>query len=365
MADNATSNFTCSGSTETRGSISPVAWIFAIVATLIGACLLALSMVMQRYALAYPEPRVPFGRFQVRKNVLWFGGLLLYAAANGFKIVGFNLASMTVLASVFTSLLVFNLIFARWLLREEVTAPKVAGSVLILVGACICTASVPSDAPTAFEPEEFACLLESGPPGGYSFVGAVVLLIIISSIFICYYERSYAREPASVAPDNEADLATAVTPAVGSEAALGRPPAWLDAAMAIIYPATLGVDEAVSDLFVRGYSSMLAQCSGVDDVSCGHYALGVAVAGGVIAGFCSIIFMRIAFARYPTTVALPIEYGALNAGNVCVGLLFYQEHRFMDATQLALALSGTAVILTGIAVGRLPTKKKSITPVGK
>ena len=364
MADNATANFTCSGSTESSGSTSPIAWVFAVVATLIGACLLALSMVMQRYALAYPEPRVPFGRFRVRKNVLWAGGILLYATANGFKIIGFNLASMTVLASVFTSLLVFNLIFAHWLLGEEITAPKVAGAVLILVGASICTASVPSDAPTAFEPEEYACLLESGPPSGYAFVATAILGIVISSLFIIYYERSYAREPASVAPDNEADLAMAVTPVVASDAGRGRPPAWLDAAMAVIYPATLGIDEAVSDLFVRGYSSMLTQCSGVDDVSCAHYALAVAVAGGVIAGGMSIVYMRIAFARYPTTVALPIEYGALNAGNVCVGLLFYQEHRFMDSTQLALALSGTAVILIGIAVGRIPARK-AVTPFGK
>ena len=74
--------------------------------------------------------------------------------------------------------------------------------------------------------------------------------------------------------------------------------------------------------------------------------------------------MRVVYRKYETTVALPIEYGALNAGNVLVGLLFYQEHRFMDSTQLALALSGTAVILIGIAVGRIPARK-AVTPVAK
>lgn len=51
------------------------------------------------------------------------------------------------------------------------------------------------------------------------------------------------------------------------------------------------------------------------------------------------------------------RYGALNAGNVCVGLLFYREHVYMSGTQLALALTGTAIILIGIGVGRLPPKR--------
>ena len=52
------------------------------------------------------------------------------------------------------------------------------------------------------------------------------------------------------------------------------------------------------------------------------------------------------------------RYGALNAGNVCVGLLFYREHSYMTGTQLALALTGTAIILVGIGVGRLPPKRR-------
>ena len=128
--------------------------------------------------------------------------------------------------------------------------------------------------------------------------------------------------------------------------------------MAVVYPASLGLVEAMSDLFVRAYSSMLAQCTNNDEVSCHHYALYVCIPGGCIAGLVSLALMRVTFARYDTTVALPIEYGALNAGNVCVGLLFYREHSYMTGTQLTLALTGTAIILVGIGVGRLPTKRR-------
>ena len=37
-------------------------------------------------------------------------------------------------------------------------------------------------------------------------------------------------------------------------------------------------------------------------------------------------WMPIVFRRFETTVALPVEYGAVNAGSVLSGLLFYQEH---------------------------------------
>ena len=45
--------------------------------------------------------------------------------ASGLKIVGFNLGPFTVLASVFTTLLVFNLAFAHWLLGETLNRDKV------------------------------------------------------------------------------------------------------------------------------------------------------------------------------------------------------------------------------------------------
>ena len=50
-------------------------------------------------------------------------------------LVGFNLGPLTILASVFTTLTVFNLLFARWLLKERVTRAKVLGCCLVLLGA--------------------------------------------------------------------------------------------------------------------------------------------------------------------------------------------------------------------------------------
>ena len=66
--------------------------------------------------------------------------------------------------------------------------------------------------------------------------------------------------------------------------------------------------------------------------------------------------MPIVYKRYEVSVALPFEYGALNACTVLSGLLFYDEHLAMQPYELALQIAGTAVILLGIALGRLPER---------
>ena len=60
--------------------------------------------------------------------------------------------------------------------------------------------------------------------------------------------------------------------------------------------------------------------------------------------------MPLVYRRYEVSVALPVEYGAVNLGAVLVGLLFFDEYYWMAPWQLALQLVGCALILAGIAV---------------
>ena len=113
------------------------------------------TLTLTRHALAHADTsgskRVPLlPRLEccrVPRLVGWLMGLLLYGVASGLKIVGFNLGPFTVLASVFTTLLVFNLAFAHWLLGETITRDKVISSCLVLLGAVISTAGTPSGVP--------------------------------------------------------------------------------------------------------------------------------------------------------------------------------------------------------------------------
>ena len=133
----------------------------------------------------------------------------------------------------------------------------------------------------------------------------------------------------------------------------GEKQGWLHRTMALVYPASLGLDEGVADLLIKGWTAMLTVCTSTGE-GCASAALWVSVVVWTVSAFASAFWwMPRVFRRYEVTVALPIEYGALNAANVCTGLLFYAEHESMTDRQLALVVGGLAVILSGIAVGQL------------
>ena len=83
-----------------------VGMVVGLLLTLAGSATLALSMIVQRYALSYPSDHVPFGCVRVRRNVGWSLGLLLYIVANVLKVVALNYGPLTVFGSVFTALLI-------------------------------------------------------------------------------------------------------------------------------------------------------------------------------------------------------------------------------------------------------------------
>lgn len=193
--------------------------VVGIILTLMGAATLAFSMTIQRYALAHPKPTIPYCGLQLKKKWVWGFGLLLYGVANVFKVarpapspapprvhacthargrtplraaprqllrrtglsprcaepltqgrasgaqvIGLMFGPMTVLSSVFTTLLIFNLFIANKLLDEKITPPKVAGAVFILVGAGLCTGATPEGIPENYSPDDVIGLLSKPPP---------------------------------------------------------------------------------------------------------------------------------------------------------------------------------------------------------
>jgi len=83
------------------------------------------------------------------------------------RIWGHRITHVQVLSSVFSTLLVFNLIIASRILGEAVTPPKVAGALLILAGAGITTGATPQGVPKAYTPADVRALLFAPPPYGW------------------------------------------------------------------------------------------------------------------------------------------------------------------------------------------------------
>jgi len=341
--------------------------------TLAGAALLAFSMVMQRYALSYPADRIPVFCLHLPKDIVWFSGLIIYGAANALKIIAQPFGPWSVLSSVWTLLLVFNLILARCLLAETITRAKFVGSCVVIGGAVLCMLGTPAaggcdGVQTQFSSEQFSNLLIQ--PAGLMWLVLLVGIVLGSVIAIVNFERRYPLPPplvASTAPkepslkkvgmsrqDSAGDTAEAADGAATTASApkfATAPPAGLNQFMAILYPLSLGLDEGVADLLIKGWASMLAVCGDTGE-GCSHPILYIAIGCWVLSAFASALWwMRRVFARFEVSVALPIEYGGLNAANVLTGLLFYREYERMTPSEIGLVTSGCIVILAGIAVG--------------
>ena len=154
----------------------------AIVLTAAAACLLSFSLILQRYALAHKDPSVPFLFWRLPRNVVWFCGLVLYGGANGLKVVGFQYGPLSVLSSVFTLVLVFNLGLARLILHEWLTVPKVIGSLVIVGGAALAAVGSCQHCEIQFSARQVEGFVSADPPGGAFYLVVLVSLIIASAV---------------------------------------------------------------------------------------------------------------------------------------------------------------------------------------
>ena len=210
------------------------AFVLGVVLATAAAAALAMSMVVQRYALASGESHVPLFGVPCRANVVWFLGLVGYGAANGLYVASLQYGPLALMASVFTLLLVFNCVFARCLLGEALTPPKVAGCVVILGGVCLVVVGSPKDVDVDLSASDVARLVAK--PLGAAYLACLVGSVAASVAAIGAYERRYP---------------------LGAKDGAPPPPPRLDRLMGVVYPGSLGLDEAVAHLSMKAAVSLL------------------------------------------------------------------------------------------------------------
>ena len=79
-----------------------------VIISLFGAVLVALSMVLQRFALTYPTERVPLCGIKLKRNAVWVIGLVIYGAGNGANAVAQQMAPLSLLSATFTTCLLYT-----------------------------------------------------------------------------------------------------------------------------------------------------------------------------------------------------------------------------------------------------------------
>jgi len=120
-------------------------FIIGCIIALASGFFTALSMNVNRWALAHAEPqRVRFVPCIVQPWMMWIWAMFLYnVGATALASVAQLFIPLSLFAPIFITLLVFNLIIARWWLKEEITGAKVAGAFCIIVGAVLTGAGTP------------------------------------------------------------------------------------------------------------------------------------------------------------------------------------------------------------------------------
>jgi len=315
--------------------------------TLVGAAGLAFGMVVQRYALSTCNRTVPVCGFEVHRLLAWALGLVLYALANGFYAVAQIFAPLSLLSGVFATLILFNLVFARLLLGEELTPPKVTGSFIIFVGVIMCIVSMATDAETEFTPSDIEDLL--GRPAGLCWLLFLCGAVLSTMVAIGVHEWRYPVrfQSARLCRENKC-----VGDNAGPDPVIDEPhrlaPDWLERVMGVVYPASLGMDEAVTHLCMKAAVAMLSSGE-----SCIHPVALLIICIWIATSLATVVYMKVVFERFETTLALPVEYGTVSAASQLSGLLFYRETLWMDTWQKVVILTGVVVIVVGVSVGRI------------
>jgi len=348
-----------------------------IALEVLAGVMLSFSLVIQRHALIHQDNKVPLGCCRLRRSHAWAAGIVFFVLASIVKIVGYNMGPITVLGSVFVGVvLVTNLVLGRWLLQEELTPTKVVGSSLVLTGAVMCTAATPSGVPTSFTTADMRTLFERGPPFGGFYLGMIIGIILLCLGFIVAVERAYPPPNAlrRTEPTTNPRLSRHSSPfrmptmnprlsrqsspfKAAFRSGMKRPSLRLRLVMVLVYPGSLGLNEAFVDACARGYSSMILRCLREEEglAACNDWPLYLMMCVGIPAAIATGYWLKVVFARYQTTLALPIEYSMLNICAVGGGLLFYNEVVYMNHWQLPLVLAGCGVMTLGgfmiVAVG--------------
>lgn len=336
-----------------------------------------------RSAHAKPQ-RLRCVPFIVKPWMVWVLAMVLYnLGATVLASIAQIFIPLSFFACLFITLLVVNLFLARWVLKEQITPPKVWGAALIVLGAILAGAGTPTD--VGGLQDEYPCKAGqkcvhervgqlASAPESIALLATLGAVVLLSLAAIVAFEVTYptadlhrvrpatpgkspsgtraergAPSPAARAeadmraagasprspvmehvlarsPARRASTQTRFAPAETAEAHAPRSPRlaprWLERTMAFVYPASMGADEAIAHLWLRADTAMLTQC---DVGGCANGVFGAAVATRWTASIATSFWLVVVFRRYETTVALPIEYGTTTALDVLSGLVFYRE----------------------------------------
>jgi len=335
-------NYTALDNSTTHGIVTDV---FGGVLALVSGALLALSISVQRYALAHPSPKaMPLLCFRMPRPAVWTVGLVIYILANCLFAYSSTLAPLTLGGTMYTLLLVWNLAFASLLLKERVSRRNALGALFIVIGSIISVFGTPTQAPDDYGVNDITYLARE--PAGIAYLCVQLGAGLITALVVLSFEVSLARRKAAADERDPNAIRVLLEPAL-------EPHGSTDRFMAFMYPVSQGLMEGVTQLTVKAITAMGFDCLDKQFPPCCIDSptlwITVALFSGV--GVLTVIWLKLVYARYSVSLAMPIQYGTLQVGAILGGVVFYREFEYMDWWQYVLTFVGLAAIVGGIALG--------------
>jgi len=279
--------------------------------------------------------RVPFpGGIFLTRGQLWTVGLIIYGIANGFYTFGLNFAPLSLCGAIFATVLVFNLAASHCVLGEAITKRKCIGCLVVLGGVLLCMVGAPVDS-TQYSASGVAVFALSASGLLYFFTVLLLLVFMIAQVIL--FEQ---RHPFNTQDPESSQLMSIPGLPAGQRALMG-----------IVYPASLGIQEGLCQLGLKGFVNMSAAVSSGDTKDLRHPMFWINVCVTAFFCFLALGWLGYVYRRCETSKALPIEYGTVSAVAVLSGLIFFQEHKKVDAVGMAMMLLGIVIIGLGIALG--------------
>lgn len=303
---------------------------FGIGLVVVAVVLIALGSNLQRYALTRIDPARRVFSTIVERDLIWAFGLVVYFTANVLYTIALAFTPASVCATLIADVVIVNAGTSRCLLQERLQPVDVQGSALISVGIVLAAAYAPYET-ASYSAAQCTTLFTA--PTALALLGLLGLVLFVLAATVLRHEADLERRRRLRAKGI----------AVSKEDVLFQRRA---AAMPFAYPLVTGLLESLVQLMQKGGSSMIALTMGGDS-QLRQPAFAAVLAAWAASSLAAVWWMRKGLENLPAHRMLPVEYGAFVSSSVVVGLVVYDEARYVDAAATWCIALGVALVVAG------------------
>jgi hypothetical protein len=315
---------------------------------------LALSTVVQRYALATPEEEFGVVLNKLGRDITFWIGMALYLIGNGFYTVGLLTTPLALASSLVMTLLFWNTIIAYYITGCPITKYDIAGDTIILAAVSLIAVFGPQpseeDSLANIKPENMTANL--GRVAGIAFFTVLFFGLILGILCVRSFERQF---PHFGEPEDKQEIHDHVTKQFSNnDLDRGRSPTVAHIfpsiervkIMQVVYPAVLGTFESLVQISLKCSVSFATYWW--EDMT--HPMVFVMIFVLIFASVMTVQWLKKVYSHFETTDCLGIEYGCVTTISVIAGLTYFDEAQYCTriSVMVDILLIVAAILLIGL-----------------